>query len=151
MILGQPFTFSVRVDIDSNLDTKSEAPIVKVSALRMLLITRCRFFVQGQTISREQHSRNKLKPIVLHPVCTGIDLVADGAYRYAFQATLSSYFPPTFTSFLISTCFMFDGCLELVVNGQRTQIDVESSAISVTSAVVQQVGLKSIANKYGEG
>ena len=145
--VGLPFSFDVQVQLPFRPTFHDEIPTIKVVGLKMLSSTQCRVLGNTSPLSsmgREQQHR-KSKSILLHPSPVESAPTLDSSsntVHYTFQATLSSYYPPSFRSFLVSTTFTFNGPLLLSIDGSSVELDVPSNNVVVLSPVIQQAGTR---------
>ena len=141
--VGIPFAFEVHVQLPFLPTYDDEIPVVQVRALRMSSFIQCR--AVKSTGHTSAAARTKSKAITLHPSDTirspTLDPATNTVY-YTFQATLSSYYPPSFRSFLVANTFSFEGPVLLSVDGVTVEIDVLPNNVTVLSPVIQQTGMK---------
>jgi hypothetical protein len=145
--VGHPFTFEVQVQVPFRPTFDDEVPVVKVLTLKMLSTTQCRT-VSGTSShgkGKPEQQYHKSKSISLHPSSATsaptLDTSTNTIY-YSFQATLSSYYPPSFRSFLVSSTFTFGGTLLLSVDGEKVELMVATNEVAVLSPVTQQPGTR---------
>ena len=63
---------------------------------------------------------------------------------YTCQATLPSYYVPTFRSFIVSNTFSFVGPVEIVLDGHKLEIPINPAEVAVLSSAMQQLKVRKI-------
>jgi hypothetical protein len=145
--VGIPFAFEIQIQLPFRPTFDDEVPVVKVPMLRILSMTDCHIINQstGSDNTSRDRQYHKTGSILLRPSAPPheptLDAVVDTIF-YAFQATLSSFYPPTFRSFLISSSFAFETPISVEVNGVMIDVGVGSSEVNVLSPVAQQTSLR---------
>jgi hypothetical protein len=145
--MGLPFLFEVQIQLPFTPEYDDEIPQVKVITLKMLSAAHFRI-VRGTTTdiatTDEQQFQNS-KSILLHPANTASPPAFDAATNsicYTFQATLSSYYAPSFRSFLVSNSFRFEGPLLVTMDGRKLELPLSTNEVTVLSPVSQPTGMR---------
>lgn len=147
--MGTPFRFEVQIEVPFSPDFDDELPQVKVLTLKMSCLAQCRF-VEGAAANDagvDEKQYHKAKDILLHPAHTSEPPIFNPAsrmLRYTFEATLSSYYPPSFRSFLVSNTFRFEGPVQVAVDGRKLELPLSEGQVAVLSPVAQPTGARRI-------